>query len=70
MDVYKREYLDKGDMTPVLANAREETSYKLLQNNLKVISKRLGYDFDVQEVGTHNSGSSVLHDILIVPRKK
>lgn len=70
MDTYKTEYLDKGDITPVLANAREETSYKLLVDNLKLISKRIGYDFDVQEVGTHNYGTSVMHDILIVPRRK
>lgn len=69
MEVYKREYLDKGDFTPVLANAREETSYKLLRNNLKTISRLIGYKFDVQEVGTHVSGTSVMHDVLIVPRK-
>jgi len=69
MEVYKREYLDKGDLIPVLAKAREETSYKLLLDNLEVISKRIGYSLDVQEVGTHHSGTSVMHDLLIVPRK-
>ncbi len=69
MEVYKREYLDKGELIPVLANAREETSYKLLLDNLNLVSKRIGYKFDVQEVGTHQAGTSVMHDLLIVPRK-
>lgn len=68
VEAYKRDYLDKGNFIPVLANAREETSYNLLQKNLDKLGKRAGYKFDVQELGCHLSGSSVMHDVLIVPQ--
>jgi hypothetical protein len=67
-NLYKENYLDKGKLVPIFTNARDETSYRLLVRQMESLGRRLGYRFQIQELGTHTMGSSTMHDILIVPQ--
>ncbi|HEY9791513.1 MAG TPA: hypothetical protein V6D22_14015 [Candidatus Obscuribacterales bacterium] len=69
-DLYKQNYLDQGKMMPIFMNAREQTSYKLIMEHLQLLGKRLGYEFEVKDLGEHLDGDSTMHDIVLVPVRK
>jgi hypothetical protein len=67
--LYKENYLDKGNMIPIYTNARDETSYKLLRKQLDALGKKIGYRLEMQDVGKYTTGTSTMHNVLIVPHK-
>lgn len=62
-----KEYLSKGVMIPIIAEARESTSYKIIQKQLSKISDKLGYEYKILEEGTEKRGNDVMHIIKLVP---
>jgi hypothetical protein len=67
--LYKENYLDKGEMTPIFANAHDNTSYNLLMKQIKALGAKVGCRFEVQEIGSHQEDSSTMHDVLIIPHR-
>jgi hypothetical protein len=67
--LYKENYLDNGRMMPILANARDNTSYALVMNHFETLGKKLGYRFEVKELDTYKQGSDTMHDVLITPHR-
>ena len=65
----KREYLDKDNPLPIVAQARESTSYKLLQNHLNDLGKEYGYEYELEENGSYESGSDTMYQIKLIPKK-
>jgi hypothetical protein len=66
-ELYKKNYLDKGNLTPIFAQAREETSYRLIQRKLGEISRGTGYVFIVEELEPYTMGNSTMHPVIIRP---
>lgn len=65
LDNYKEAYLDKGNPVPVLMEAREGTSYDLVQKNINKISQRLGRKVNIQDLGAYSAGQDRMHRLLI-----
>ena len=65
--IYRENYLEKGKLLPVTAQARDETSYQILLKQLNVLGMKLGYQFELEHLGTSGSGPSLRHDVRIVP---
>ncbi len=72
MELYKQNYLDKGNLIPIFAHAREETSYQIIKNQLEKLGERIGVSFELIELPTYSKQNDVMHPIIIypVPRKK
>lgn len=66
---YFENYLSKGSMMPVFMQAREETSYQIVQKQLEKISKALGIRFKVEEGNEYRYGSSTMHEMVLRPYK-
>jgi hypothetical protein len=69
MQTYKREYLDKGNMLPITARMREETSYRLMKRQLSALERSLGVTFDVEEQGAGEQGGEAFHQVKLTPRR-
>ena len=67
--LYKENYLDKGEMMPIFANARDKTSYNLLMRQVEALGAKVGCRFEIQEIGSHQADSSTMHDVLIIPHQ-
>jgi hypothetical protein len=67
--LYKENYLDKGNLIPIYAEARDATSYQLLTRQLESLGERTGYRFEMQQTGDHRADSSKMHHVLITPYK-
>jgi hypothetical protein len=65
LEKYKFAYLDRGNAIPVYIDAREDTSYALIQKQLPTISKRLGVELRLVELGTYQKGNQTMHRVLI-----
>jgi len=68
-ELYKRNYLEKGDLVPIYAQAREQTSYVLIQRNLKNIAESIGVDFELEELEPYEEGPDIMHPVIIRPKK-
>ncbi len=68
--LYKQNYLDKGNPIPIFAQAREATSYQIVKKQLDAISKDIGFNFELIELPTHKAGKDVMHPIIIRPTKE
>ena len=69
-ELYKKNYLDRGEMMPLFMQAREQTSYKLIQRKLQSVGGNLGIDFDLIELPIYKEGADTMHPVIIRPRKK
>ncbi len=69
VDLYKENYLAKGDLKPIYAQLREQTSYKLVMNQLDKISKSLGIRFEVDELSSYEAGDDTMHEVILRPVK-
>jgi hypothetical protein len=67
IEKYKTEYIDKGDFVPILAEAREQTSYKIIKANLDKMSKELNMKFEIEELSENERGGDVMHTVVIRP---
>lgn len=67
---YKAEFLDKGKLLPIMADTREQTSYKLITRELDKVGKKLGVEFELEERGSYERGGDTMHSIVIRPKVK
>lgn len=67
LKLYKINYLDKGNSLPILAQAREKTSYLIIKNKLAEYAKLAGInvELEIQEIGSFHSGYDVMHELII-----
>ncbi|GHU09893.1 hypothetical protein FACS189431_8570 [Alphaproteobacteria bacterium] len=70
IDQYKEQYIDKGNLLPIYAEARDSTSYQILVKHLNKISNESGVDFVMQELGTYNRGGETMHKVIIAPNAR
>lgn len=64
-----REYLQKGNPLPIVAKARENTSYKIIQKHLSELGQEYGYRFELEENGSYESGGETMYQIKLKPVK-
>jgi hypothetical protein len=69
MERYKNEYLDKNNLIPIVAHAREQTSRRLMQRKLTVLAAQLGIAVDVEEGTPYEEGGDRMYKTTIRPRK-
>jgi hypothetical protein len=67
VELYRKNYLEQGKLTPVYTEARETTSYKLLKRNLDKICKDLNISFELEEGSSYQSGQDTMYPVLIRP---
>jgi hypothetical protein len=66
---YKKQYLDKGDFRAISAQARDKTSYKILEKQLNKLGQKIGTEFEMEELGSRFEGNDEMHDIIIRVKK-
>jgi len=69
VELYKKNYLDKNDLIPIYAQAREQTSYVLIQRNLNDMAKSIGINFELEELEPYRVGPDTMHPVIIRPKK-
>lgn len=69
VDLYRQNYLEKGNLMPLFMQAREQTSFRIIQRQLDKISKGLGIEFDLVELPTYDEGEDTMHPVIVSPRK-
>lgn len=66
-ELINREYLQKGNALPIVAQARENTSYKIIQKHLSELGQKYGYRFELEENGSYESGGETMYQIKLKP---
>ena len=51
---------------PIFTNARDQTSFPILERHAERLAKEKGLRAKVIEIGTHRRGEDLLHDIVVV----
>lgn len=69
IELYNESYLTKGKNVPLLLEARESTSYKIITRQIEKIGSKYGIKFEIEELETYLEGSDVMHRLLITPEK-
>jgi hypothetical protein len=69
IDLYKQLYLDNDNLLPIYAQARDNSSYRIIQVLLKRMSVGTGINFELIELPTYEKGEDVMHPIIIKPRR-
>lgn len=67
VELYRKNYLEQGNMMPVFMEAREQTSYRILQRQFERVSRDLGIQFEVEELPTFTRGNDTMHPVIIRP---
>ncbi|MFH1030577.1 MAG: hypothetical protein V1770_04945 [bacterium] len=67
--LYGKNYIEKNKLIPILADAREKTSYQIILKQAERLGKELGIKFEVEELRTEDVGDEVRHLVLIKPQK-
>src|SRR5690606_37521967 len=68
LDLYQKNYLDRNDLVPLYMEARETTSYRIIQRQLDKIGNRLGIEFELEELGNYQEGKDTMHPIILRPK--
>lgn len=69
VSLYKSEYLDKGNLIPIVLQAREQTSYQLITRHIEALGEQAGVRFEIQEEGTRTEGADTMHMLRIIPHE-
>lgn len=64
---YKRNYINTGNLLPIYAQMRENTSYPIIKKQLDKLAKGTGIHFQMQEVRTYEQGGDMMHEVVISP---
>lgn len=64
-ELYKKNYLEKGKLIPIFAQARETTTYKIIQKQLEKLGHDLGISFKLEELPVYQSGHDTMHPVII-----
>lgn len=67
IEKYRAEYIDEGNPLPIYIQAREETTYLMLQKQFDKLREKCGFHFTVEEVNRYQYGRSTMHSLLITP---
>jgi hypothetical protein len=67
IDLYKRNYLDKGNMLPIFTQARDATSYQIIMRQLDKMGKNNNVHFEVTKLPEYYVESDVMRPIIIKP---
>lgn len=68
--LYKQNYLAKDNYLPLYVQARETTSYRIIQRQIEGISQDLGIEIELEELPTYQAGEDTMHPVIIRPRRK
>lgn len=66
--LYGRHYIERGDLIPIKAEAREVSSYKMIVRNLNAWGESIGIQFELEEGGSFTRGEDTMHPVTIRPR--
>jgi hypothetical protein len=69
VDLYRQNYLEQGNLMPLFMQAREQTSFRIIQRQLEKISRGLGVEFDLIELPTYAGGEDTMHPVIVSPRR-
>ena len=67
LQLYKKYYLDKNNSLPLLARAREKTSYQIITKQLNRLGKEIGVKFVLEEIEEDTEGGENMHWVIIRP---
>jgi hypothetical protein len=67
-NLYKVNYIDAGNLIPIFAEAREQTSFRLIQRQLERLSEDVNMKFDLEELPTYKVENDTMHPVMIRPR--
>ena len=67
-DLYKRNYLDRDNPIPIFAQARETTSFRIIQRQLERLGRETGAEFELIELPTYDVGEDTMHPVIIQPK--
>jgi len=66
---YKKNYVEKEDLKPIYAQARDKTSYKIMRKQLTKLGNKAGVEFELEEVRDYQQGDDVMHEVVIRVKK-
>ena len=64
-EAYKKHYIDKNNIIPILAQFREKTSYQIITKQLEKLTKDTGIEFETEELDSYKVGDDTMHEVLI-----
>jgi hypothetical protein len=65
-ETYQRSYgTAEKPFMPIFTNARDKTSFAILERQIARLSAKSGFVMEMQEVGTHYRGEDLFHDVRI-----
>lgn len=67
---YTEKYVLQGNFKPITAEARDRTSFRILEKQIKRINKESDFEWIYREEGAVGSGESMRHKVSIEVRKK
>jgi hypothetical protein len=67
VELYKLNYLDKGNLIPIFAQARESSSYRIIKKQLDTLGADTGYNFELIELPVYQEGHDTMHPVIIRP---
>lgn len=72
LELYERHYSERGNLIPLFAEFREKTSYQLVKRHLVDLGAKRGLELELveDETLTYESGSEVMHPLLIRVKKR
>ncbi len=62
-------YLRNDNPIPLLAEARESTSYPIIQKQINKLGRKYGYRFEIEELEDYWQGEDIMHRMILVPHK-
>ncbi len=65
--LYQENYIKKGKLIPIRAEAREVSSYKLIVRHLDELGKSIGIRFELEEGESYSRGQDKIHPVAIRP---
>ena len=60
-----RHYLEKGELVPIYAELREQTSYRLLIRKLDKLAAQFGCAVEMREFDPYYEGHERMHPVVI-----
>ena len=67
---YVDTYVAQDIMMPIFMQAREETSYQIVQKQLGKLAEKFEVEIDIERGDEYRHGDSTMHAITLRPRKK
>lgn len=64
-DKYSESYGGDKPYLPIYTNARESTSFPIIEKQTKTLCKEKGLVYKIVEIGQHQKGQDTFHDIVI-----